>query len=324
MSTHKSEPRLRTFHPEQDFSALLQLRTEIEEIDHAGVNTSEAGLRAQFSWPGHDPSQDRWVIEAMGESGRLIGHGWTFAQSPQRSILEVAVHPHWRRQGLGRQLLAKEITRSREKGTRQLLSGARAKQKAGQAFLDANHFVLVGHDRFMDAPADTPIQTPLWPEGFVLRTLAELGDVAAIVAGSNGCYTDMWGHRENIEPASLAHFQENVAKHPDFYVPEGIFVLFAPDGEVAGICFNRLDRQEQKKVIDSPGIVPAYRHLGLHRPLVQASMRWLNTQVDGMFHLDTWGDFAEAVQVYEELGFTLDEANHSMTYLLVTPSPGQP
>ena len=87
--------------------------------------------------------------------------------------------------------------------------------------------------------------------------------MAVLVTGSNGCYTDMWGHRENTKPASIAHFQESIAKYPDFYVPEGIFVLFAPDGAVAGICFNRLDREERQKVLDSPGIVPAYRHLGL-------------------------------------------------------------
>ena len=45
-------------------------------------------------------------------------------------------------------------------------------------------------------------------------------------------------------------------------------------------------------------------------------MQWLNTQADGMFHLDTWGDFAEAVQIYRELGFTLADENHLIEYLL--------
>ena len=61
-------------------------------------------------------------------------------------------------------------------------------------------------------------------------------------------------------------------------------------------------------------------HLGLYRPLVQASKRWLNTQAEGVFHLETWGDFAEAVQIYEELGFRLDEANHLLEYLLKAAS----
>ncbi len=316
MLTLTPELHVRTLDPEQDFSALLQLLSEVEKIDQAGSNSSEAGLRAQFAWPNHDPSQDRWVIESPDQPGALIGHSWRFAQSPQRSILGGAVHPRWRRQGLGQQLLKVAISRSQGNGARQIVSGARAKQKTGQAFLEANQFTAVGHNRFMKAPANTPIATPIWPTGFVLRTFAELGDVAPLVAGSNGCYTDMWGHRENVEPATVAHFQENITMHPDFYVPEGIFILFAPNGEVAGICFNRFDHEDQAKRIDSPGIAPAYRHLGLHRPLVQASMRWLNTQAEGMFHLDTWGDFAEAVKIYAELGFSLDETNHLIEYLL--------
>lgn len=315
MSTLSPELRLRSLSSEQDFSALLRLLVEIEEADQAGTNTSEAGLRSQFNWPDHDPRQDRWVVEALDTPGKLIGHSWRFAQSPQRSILGGAVHPQWRRQGLGQQLLAAAIARSQEKGALQIVSGARAKQKAGQAFLEANRFAAVGHNRFMKAPGDTPVAVPHWPAGFSLHTFAELGDVAYLVAGSNGCYTDMWGHRENVEPATIAHFQENMTKHPDLYVPEGIFVLFAPDGDVAGICFNRVDIDNQSKVLDSPGIAPAYRHMGLHRPLVQASMHWLNTQAEGIFHLDTWGDIAEAVHIYEELGFRLDETNHLIEYL---------
>lgn len=320
MSLHKPELQVRLLNPKHDFGGLVQLITEIETIDQVGSNTSEAGLRAQFAWPNHDPSQDRWVIESPDQSGRLIGHSWRFAQSPQRSILGGAVHPQWRRQGRGRQLLFAALTRSQEKGASQIVSGARAKQKTGQDFLKKNQFVVAGHNRFLKAPANTPVDVPSWPEGFTVRTFAELGDLAYLVVGSNLCYRDMWGHRENTEPASIAHLQENMTKYPGFYMPAGIFVLFAPDGEVAGICFNRFDHEEQKKVLDSPGIAPAYRHLALHRPLVQASMRWLNTQADGMFHLDTWGDFAEAVQIYEELGFTLDETNHLIEYLLVTPS----
>lgn len=216
------------------------------------------------------------------------------------------------------------IERAKTKGVHQIVANAWTKQQAGQAFLDVCGFMPAGHNRFMKAPAATPIATPIFPAGFVLRSYSELDDIAALVAGSNGCYADMWGHREYTEPATIARFHAAIARSPEEYPPEGIFVIFAQNGEIAGICFNRVEGEEQKKVLDSPGIVPAYRHLGLHRPLVQASMYWLNTQADGMFHLDTWGDFTEAVLVYAELGFTLDEANHLIEYLLITPAPVQP
>ena len=98
-------------------------------------------------------------------------------------------------------------------------------------------------------------------------------------------------------------------------MPDGIFVLYAPDGDIAGVVFNRLDGEKGEKVIDSPGVAPEYRHLGLSRPLVQHSMRWLNSQAVGDFHLHTWGDFDGAVAIYTDLGFSLKPENRMIEYL---------
>jgi GNAT superfamily N-acetyltransferase len=306
---------LRQFNPDTDILNLVQLRVEIEANDQLGTNTSEASLRAQFDWPNHDPGQDRWVIESL-DDGKLVGHGWTFAQSPLRAIVEVAVHPQWRRQGLGSQLLQKMIDRSREKGAIQIVAGAKANNKVGHPFLRARGFVPVGHNRFMTAPSDIQPETPVWPEDFSLQSYSDLGELSILVEGSNLCYTDMWGHRENMVPASVARFRERMTESPDDYYPEGILIIFDPDGQLAGICFNRPEGEEKKKVIDSPGVVPRYRPLGLQRPLVQASMRWLNQQVEGDYYLYTWGDFDEAVQIYHELGFTLTDDHHLIEYVL--------
>ena len=309
---------VRSLNPETDIPGLVQLRAEIEAVDKLGTDTSEAALRVQFDWPGHDPRQDRWVIEVSGDSGSLIAHGWTFAQSPQRVILEVAVHPSWRRRGLGSQLLISAIAHANHLGAQQIVSGARAPNKIGQAFLQACHFIPVGHNRFMKASATTALNTPRWPNGFVLRPYAEIGDVSVLVDGSNGCYADMWGHRENTEPANVARFQQVIAKSPNDYPPNGILLVFAPNDQLAGLCFNRIE-EGNKKIIDSPGVIPAYRHLGLQRPLVQASMLWLNSQAEGIYHLDTWGDFNASVEIYRELGFTLSDSDHLIEYLLQMP-----
>lgn len=309
---------LRPLNSDTDIPSLVQLRTEIEAVDQLGTNTSEAALRIQFNWPGHDPRNDRWVIEAIDEGGRLIAHGWTFAQSPQRVILGIAVHPNWRRYGLGSQLLTTAIARANHLGAQQIVSGARSHNKLGQAFLQAHHFIPVGHNRFMKAPGTVALDTPQWPDGFTLKHYAEVNDISVLVDGSNGCYADMWGHRENTEPATLAHFQQAIARSPNDYPPEGILIVFAPNGQLVGICFNRLE-ENNRKVLDSPGVIPAYRHLELHRPLVQASMLWLNSQAEGVYHLDTWGDSDAAVKIYRELGFTLADQDHLIEYLLQTP-----
>lgn len=310
-----NEQKLRNLNPDVDVPKLLQLRIEIEAVDQQGTDTSEAHLRRQFAWPNHDPSQDRWVIEHTA-TNMLIGYGWVFAQSPARSIVEVAIHPDWRRRGLGTQLLRTLIQHAKAHGASQIVAGARGNNEIGPPFLVANHFEPVGHNRFMTASADLQLNEATWPEGFTVQSYSEHGNLAYLAEGSNLCYADMWGHRENTEPVTVAYLQERMRQYPDSYFPEGIFVVFEPHNQVAGICFNRLENGGARRVIDSPGVAPAYRHLNLQRPLVQESMQWLSRQAAGDYHLYTWGDFESAVQIYHELGFSYTEDEHLIEYLL--------
>lgn len=62
--------------------------------------------------------------------------------------------------------------------------------------------------------------------------------------------------------------------------------------------------------------MPPYRHLALQRPLVQLGMQRLQQQAVSEYHLYTYGDFVEAVQIYEELGFVLTPEKHLIEYLL--------
>ena len=300
--------------PVEDLPKLLRLRTEIEEFDQHGTDTSEANLKRQFAWPNHDPSQERWVFEEEG--GMLIGYGWTFSQSPARSILELFVHPDWRRKGLGTQLLKVIIQYAKNKGAVQIVSGARRNNEIGPLFLSANNFEPVGNNRFFVAPSKTQIDNPKWPSGFSVKTFQELGSLQYLVDGSNCCYADMWGHRENTEPATVAHLEERMKSYPENYYLDGIFVVFNNNYEVVGICFNRLEENQQKRVIDSPGLAPQYRNVGLLRPLVQTSMMWLQGRAAGDYHLYSWGDSIDAVQVYEKLGFYLSDEEHLVEYLL--------
>ena len=158
----KKNVRLRPLHPKSDFRPLVQLRKETEAHDLFGTDTSDANLHAQLKLPGHDPSQDRWIIENL-QNDQLIGHGWTFNQSPLRAILDVEIHPSWRRQGLGSRLLSVMIKRSKEKGVSQINAGAGANNPTAHPFLLARNFVPVGHNRFFVAnTASEPVTGIGW------------------------------------------------------------------------------------------------------------------------------------------------------------------
>ncbi len=312
--------RIRPFNPEQDISGLVTLRTEIEAVDQFGANTSEAAVRAQMELPGHDPAKDRWVAESPDAPDRFIGHAWIFAQSPKRSILSVAVHPAWRRRGLGSSLFGQALARAKEHGAVQVVSGTVANNTVGNSFLRHHDFSPMGHNRFMSAPEDSLISEPEWPLNFTVRSFAEVHDLTILVEACNRCYKDMWGHRENTESSTEEFYADLMKQYPDLFPPEGIFILFAPDQSVAGVCFCSME--DQQKTIDSPAVVPEYRPLDLQRPLMQTAMRWLNSISGGSFRLQTWGDYEHAIRIYQELGFTLNEKDHMVEYLWKGDSPG--
>jgi GNAT superfamily N-acetyltransferase len=312
-SVSQSLFRVRLFDPEFDIPGLVTLKTEIEAVDQAGTNTSEAAVRAQMKWLGHDPSKDRWVAVSPDAPDKFIGHAWIFAQSPKRSILSVSVHPDWRRKGLGNLLLNQALIRAKELGAIQIVSSTEANNVVGDAFLKYHGFSAVGHNRFFFAPGEMIHTKPIWPAGYAVRSFAEVNDLSVLVEVCNRCYETMWGHRENTELSTVEFYDELMKQYPELFSPEGIFLLFGPDKRVVGICCCRVE--DSQKVIDSPAIVPELRQLDLLRPLVLTSMHWLSTKPGGNFQLQTWGDSEHAVEIYRELGFTLDDKNHSVEYL---------
>ena len=64
---------------------------------------------------------------------------------------------------------------------------------------------------------------------------------------------------------------------------------------------------EREKIVDSPGIAPAYRSLGLLRPLTLTAMRWLRGLGAGPIQLETYGDGEAAAEIYGEVGFVMQE-----------------
>ena len=60
---------IRLFRPDADVPPLVALLTTIAAGDKTGATADEATVRSQLAWLGHDPTRDRWVAEAMKESG---------------------------------------------------------------------------------------------------------------------------------------------------------------------------------------------------------------------------------------------------------------
>ncbi|HSD82634.1 MAG TPA: GNAT family N-acetyltransferase [Anaerolineae bacterium] len=293
-----------------DLFRLLRLCNEVEAYDCDPNPSSEADLRAQLKWQGHDPARDRWVVASPDDPDHVIGYGRVFAQSSERTVVWILVHPAWRRQKIGMLLLQRALERAREQGAMHVTSTAMAEDVIATAFLTCHHFSAAGDNWSLLAPQDLPFQAPCWPTGYTVRTYAEVQHLPTLVEVLNRCYSDMWGHRENTPGAvNEQYLSEAMIRRPEIYIPEGMFIVFAPDGSVAGFCRAEFEAHGTKKlkIVDGPGVVPEHRPQRLQRPLALTAMQWLNAQQAGPVTLYAWGDSEKTVEIYREMGFILQE-----------------
>ena len=293
-----------------DLFRLLRLYNEIEACDGNPNPSTEADLRDQLKWLGHDPARDRWVVESPDDPDRLIGYGNVFAQSAERTVIWVLVHPHWRRQKIGTRLLQRTLERAREQGATHVTSTANAHDTIATAFLIRNHFGAAGDNWSLLAPQDLQLDAAGWPIGYTVRTYAEVRHLPTLVEVLNRCYSDIWGHRENTPGAvNEQYLSEAMIKRPEYFIPEAMFIAFAPDGSVAGFCRAEFEVRgvERLKIVDGPGVVLEHRSQHLQRPLALTAMQWLNAQRAGPVTLYAWGDSEKTVEIYREMGFVVQE-----------------
>jgi GNAT superfamily N-acetyltransferase len=302
----KERPVIRPLEPETDLGRLLRLFNDIEEYNHDPEPTTEAHLRQVFAWPKHH----RWVMPNPSDPDQLIGYGLVFAQTSERSVLWVAIHPDWRRKGLGRVMLVHVLDRARELNVNCVTISVDEQNAAGHAFLRQHGFWPVGHEWIMHVPADLALQEPQWPAGYSVRSFAEVQAVSGLVEVQNRSRRDMWGHWENT-PGAVT--EETVARWLPHWDPASILLAFAPDGDMVGICRMELAQEDQAPdVLDAPTIVPEHRDKLLQRPLVLAALHWQHSHRPRAVRLESWGDSEQTVEVYCGIGFAVSQ--HSVAY----------
>jgi mycothiol synthase len=296
----------RHYSPEtsQDFHLLVRLLQAVENQDQDGEDVSEAALLATLKWRGHDPQKDRWLAFHPGRLDEAIGYAIIFTQSPQRAVLHVAVHPDWRRRGLGRDLLQRGLERARQLGVRQTLSNTNAGNAASVAFLQCQGFQPAGVSWSLHLPAGQPLAEPERPAGYAVWRYVETPDLALLANLLNRCYADRWGHAEN----TLGAVDEaRLARSLEYWRPEDLFIAFTPDSLAVGVCQNRpASTPAEDHLLGAPGIDPAYRSPELYRLLALTAAHWLRRYGPQAIRLESYGDEEQVIAIYQELGFSLD------------------
>jgi len=284
-----------------DLPALVRLRSAVAEQP-----LTEDAVSARLRSPHQDPQHDHWIAEAEGD---LIGYGNLLTPVAPRSQGLLEVHPAWRRRGVGRTLLACLLERARVKGARHFAFNVNETNTGAQAFLARQGFEQISDYWGLVAPTAGEVPEPIWPSGYAVRTYAELNDLPLLVKICNASRRDMWGHWENYEGGVT---EAVIGRWLPNWDATGIFIAFTASGEAVGICRAETG---QPALIDAPTIVPEHRAHGLHRPLLLSALRWLRAHSVERMALEAWGDTPQAIEVYQSLGFAIEE--HYLAYRLL-------
>lgn len=296
---------VRPFRLDTDVPPLLQLLADAEAVD-GGELLSEEQVRLYLSMPGHSLETDRWVVEHP-QNGIHIGHAALQlpSETDDRQVADgtLLVHPQWRRRGLGNVLFSTVEERLAQASDVALRFYLDPSLKATVTFAVKKGLEPNPADTYTEMHASLADVTtePVLPDGFMLRSYRNVDHLPTIVEAYDRGFAGLYGHHRTTE----AGFAPVLAELD----PDGLFILFAPDGGVAGTVGAELapDRTQRNGVltglVDSPGVVPERRSLELYGALLLSGTAYLKKQSAVRAELQSWGDAPETIQLYKSLGF---------------------
>lgn len=302
-------PKVRPFRIDTDVPPLLHLLAEAEAVDK-GELLSKEQLHIYLSVPSHNPATDRWVVEHPDDADVLIAHAAVNlpSQMDDRRVADatLVVHPQWRRRGFGRTLFS-HIEGRLEQATQ---------VEELRFYLDPRHegaVAFAAARRLEPKPADTYTKMhafladvttqPVLPGGFTLRSYRDVDHLPTLVEALNRGFEGLYGHHRTTEA--------DFAPHLAGLDWDGLFLLFAPNGSVAGEVSTELlpDRTERNAALtghmSSPGVVPERRSLELYRALLLSGVAYLKGRNAVRAELQSWGDAPETITLYTTLGFAV-------------------
>ena len=153
---------------------------------------------------------------------------------------------------------------------------------------------------FLKRPAG-PVPAPVLPEGFSIRPLVGVSELAAYVALHQAAF----GSEAMTEP-----WRRRVIERPE-YVPGLDLVAAGPDGSLAAFCVCWFDPAGRgghpSGQIEPLGVGPAFRHLGLGRALLWEELRRLQNLGAERVYVETDNQRDAALSLYQSVGFHVIE-----------------
>jgi GNAT superfamily N-acetyltransferase len=151
------------------------------------------------------------------------------------------------------------------------------------------------------------IDEPVLPAGFAVVSMAQIGDVAAKVAGHRAA----WSRFAIYDPAdpplvsgvTVERYRDMMQTWP--YRPDLDIGIQGPDGRIVASCTTWLDEVNRVGLFEPVGVDPEFRRMGLSRAMCYAALKALRAAGATLATVKPRGDADYPVprQAYGSMGF---------------------
>ena len=247
-----------------------------------------------------DPVYDVQVVDGPRDTLAAFVQTGLFKDGTPRLSFEIAVHPNWRRQGIGSALFETVLTRAHRAVVHNVTTPVYAlpNESASDSVAWLKHREFRSEHSYWQMRLDNIAQGawPHWPEGIGVRRFTDIDRDPAIWAN-----LIVKAFKESANAAGVLAQLREPGVSPDGY----FFALDKQTGQEIGTSRARIDvvGGEQVGYIGTVGVLPEYRGRGIASALLAQTLYYLAERGINAATLFVEDNNRDARRLYDRLGW---------------------
>lgn len=281
----------------EEYAALYNTVNSFDDPNHVEIPIDF--FHSSFSFPSVALSEDLLLVR--NSAGQLIGSGTIFTEenSSLTSRLMVQVHPEYRRQGIGTDVLNHLIQTGLKRGSSEFVCRVPSFRPYVASFLEKHGF----HQEYtwlkMHLELEGPAAFSPVPEGLTVRALNVKRESEVWLQLQNRIFKDFPGY-EAVNAETLASITNHCAFDPSLLVVGTYYSI--PVGYCLGFSLESSTKGKILK-IEGMGVLPEFRRRGYARALMSEILTRAYMKEYTSSELVVLSSNAAAIALYEKYGF---------------------